>query len=199
MKKSILIYYLAILVFFIGILYCNTSLAENITTEETNENSLFGSLDESEKETFNALFETYKGSDISGARIKSLIQAVMSSNASNDSRQVKINLELSDVESSLKYNVKCNYDDDGYINEIIVEKVSNTTNVENNNIIIENTDDGSYIENNLTSNTLESNSTTADSEIPKTGISNSIYIIIFIVIGLSIIFNLINKKYTDVK
>ena len=55
-------------------------------------------------------------------------------------------LILSDInKSASKYNVKCNYDDDGYINEIIVEKVSDSLNEENNTS--ENTNNSSSSEN----------------------------------------------------
>lgn len=92
------------------------------------------SLAEQAKAVFNAKFEFYEGSS-KGAKVKSLIQAVISSNKEYEGeREVTVEMadeeystssELSSMSSKIvtanKYDVSFEYDDDGYIDTVIIE------------------------------------------------------------------------------
>jgi len=75
--------------------------------------------------TFNAKFEVYISESVSGAKVRSLVSSVKSSNAIEPEHQITI--EPSDISTKIvaskKYLVKAEYGNDGYINKIsITEK-----------------------------------------------------------------------------
>ena len=70
--------------------------------------------------TFNAQFTMYEGTK-KGAEIKGLFNMVEASNTVNDSHQVSISgVSLSEIKSTVSYNVSLNYDDEGYIDQISI-------------------------------------------------------------------------------
>lgn len=76
--------------------------------------------EEQAKEMFNMRFNVYEGQQRGGA-VKALITSVTSAN-SNGKRRIKIDgiKDITSIDSKNKYNVKMNYDSEGYINEIII-------------------------------------------------------------------------------
>lgn len=79
------------------------------------------SLSEAEKAAFNAKFTAYEGLG-RGTQVKALINTVKANNVGGN-RQVSLTGDVkqaTDVVSSKKYNVKCNYGSDGFINSISI-------------------------------------------------------------------------------
>lgn len=71
---------LAIVIISLGLIVVNNT--RNVT-DNTN-------LSEQEIQAFNAKFTPYQGTKVSGTQIKTLIQTVIASNASNDDKKVTI-------------------------------------------------------------------------------------------------------------
>lgn len=74
------------------------------------------------KRIFNSNFTPYMGEKQSASQVKLLISAVEASNATNEERQVEIEPEdiNTKLKASKKYSVELEYDDEGYVNEIII-------------------------------------------------------------------------------
>lgn len=85
------------------------------TMENDNEN-----LNEYEKFAFNATLEKYEGKQ-EGSAINSLIQEVNLNNMSEDTRNIELVGETENIVASSNYNVTIKYDNEGYINEIIIQ------------------------------------------------------------------------------
>ena len=85
------------------------------TMENDNEN-----LNEYEKFAFNATLEKYEGKQ-EGTAINSLIQEVNLNNMSEDTRNIELVGETENIVASSNYNVTIKYDNEGYINEIIIQ------------------------------------------------------------------------------
>lgn len=67
---------------------------------------------------FNALFESYAGSETKGTQVKALKRAVENSNLANSEHQVRF--ISGEIDASSKYTVKLSYDSEGYVNRIDV-------------------------------------------------------------------------------
>lgn len=88
-------------------------------------------LSEQEMMAFNNKFTVYEGSNITGARVNTLIQTVIASNSSNIRHEVAISIDGKEykagdnsVELTKKYTVKTNYKD-GFVNQVNI-----TTNID---------------------------------------------------------------------
>lgn len=98
-----------------------------------------------EMQSFNSQFTAFSGTNISASQVRTLISAVISSNATNDNHKItvitsastglpadalftngtsdasdmaKINKELKSV---TKYSIELNYDNNGFIDEIVIK------------------------------------------------------------------------------
>lgn len=124
-------------------------------------------MSQQEIAVFNAQFKPYAGENISGTNVKTLINTVKASNASNEN-QVKVNKEISEIDNAERYEVMLKYDNDGKVNEVIIGQtiilsaIPNSINVTQksteyeeilSNPIIENTIK-SYIKTDLTDYTI---------------------------------------------
>ena len=102
---------------------------QNNTEQETS-NNMLDSMKKAEIQAFNDRFEKYKG-NINGAMVKSLLQDIQTSNASDMENQVKIEgtissiMEVSDIEITQKYEVSLSYDNNGRVNSVKIENASN--------------------------------------------------------------------------
>ncbi len=65
-------------------------------------------MSDAEKTTFNAKFEQYAGTAVKGAQVRSLCQAVITSNSdeNNDERQIKLQVKGNDVKNSIPSDIK---------------------------------------------------------------------------------------------
>lgn len=73
-----------------------------------------------EKNAFNSTFTKYEGEQ-KGSALKLLNQEVTSSNAQADNRLVELVVDIDKIENTKMYKVSISYDNDGYVNEIVVE------------------------------------------------------------------------------
>lgn len=91
------------------------------------------SMNQAEVSTFNAKFEQYSG-NLRGAQVRALIQSVMMSNTSSDKKVVinfnntnysddNISTLNSNISAQKNYNVKCDYDSNGYVNLISINDI----------------------------------------------------------------------------
>lgn len=107
----------------------NGSNSTNTTTNNTNtssSNSVVASMEQAEKETFNAKFTQYEGTTVRGATVKSLIMTIIASNMADEERQIEVTGDINltgdevpdSVDTSKKYKVKCFMSDEGYVNEV---------------------------------------------------------------------------------
>ncbi len=117
---------LAILLITLGILVYNQA------SGVINSNA----MDEVEVQQFNQKFVQYEG-DQKGTTIRSLLQAVLANNTSQDSdeRRVEvdgdftvdkgdtnISAQLQDIETGSTYSVQCDYNEDGIVETITIEQ-----------------------------------------------------------------------------
>ena len=102
---------LAIVIISLGLVVVNNTRS---VTDNTN-------LNAQEIETFNNKFAAYEGTNVTGARVKSLIQAAIASNevnsdkivyigTSDDDKKDPATYDSSSISISGKYTVKINYD-----------------------------------------------------------------------------------------
>lgn len=78
------------------------------------------SMENAAKNAFNAQFTKYEGEQ-KGSALKLLNQEVTSSNAQADNRLVELVVDIDKIENTKMYKVSISYDNDGYVNEIVVE------------------------------------------------------------------------------
>lgn len=108
----------------IGGLFGSLFNSNSSTNESVNE------ISEQEKSIFNEKFESYKGENVKGSSVKSLLSTVVANNdASDENRKVKVNnkVEGSDIKSltdkisnSSEYKVELQYSNDGLVNAILL-------------------------------------------------------------------------------
>ena len=103
--------------------YINIATIEDITK-----------LDRFEILNFNAPFEIYTGSSM-GASVITVLDKVVSSNKTNDKKitvtynqtQTQDEVKITEIKRSIEqfnnYSISYNYDEDGIINEIIIENL----------------------------------------------------------------------------
>lgn len=99
------------------------------TAKDSLDNSI-GTISETAILTFNSNFTSYESDQLKGSNVKMLIQTVIASNMANEDHQIDvtgdievINEQVPDnIETSKTYSVQCNYDDDGYINNIEIKE-----------------------------------------------------------------------------
>lgn len=94
-------------------------------------------LSEQEIRAFNARFEAYAGTKVSGVNIRSLLQSITASNTSNDHKivAVKYNYETyynfdaikDQIQNSTKYSVSFEKDMNGFINKAIINNAIDVT------------------------------------------------------------------------
>ncbi len=102
--------------------------------DEENDDDTYSSLSNQAKDMFNSKFESYEGS-AKGTDVRALIQTVISSNQEYEGER-EVTVEMDDEDYSLsselntlrseivtanKYDVSFEYDDDGYIDTVIIE------------------------------------------------------------------------------
>jgi len=140
--------------FIIGLIFSLTMGAiiykshQKILTDVTDE--IMEDLNSNGQNAFNMMFEAYGGTQ-KGTAVKSLVDLVLSNNE-EDSHYIKIDVDISDIDTSAEYNIEFEYDDDGYINEVIIEEISDDDN--------ENTTNSTNRNNSSTTNTINSLNTT---------------------------------------
>ena len=199
MKKTITVFILLIIMIFSGYFFCKKSYAID---NETEGDTILDSINDTAKEAFNNMFTKYEGTQ-KGSTVKVLIQEIEKNNADNDTRIVKIEVNASDIEVSSIYNIKVNYDDNGYVNEVIVQKQSENENEANSNNVIENNNEeinkNSINNSQNINNVIKDETTSNKSTLPKTGVSQFTLVVFLIVISMVIGLALKVKKYKDIK
>ena len=106
----------------------------NSSSTQSNENS--NDMDEASKNTFNMQFLAYEG-DINGSQVKSLINAIISSNSDSNSlyKNRKVSAEYKGIaysssnvasisgliDTADSYNVSFKYGSDGYVEAVVIE------------------------------------------------------------------------------
>lgn len=126
MDKKVIIILLAIIAILIGILMLKiTGVIKPIEMGRQIQESAQKSVNEvmvnaqsMEQEIFNKQFELYQGLDINGTSIKQLEKIVKESNENN--LEYKVELILDETNEEDRYNVELQYNDEGYVNKIIV-------------------------------------------------------------------------------
>lgn len=92
---------------------------------KSSEDDILKQAEEISRRTFNSNFTPYVADNNSASQVRALVSSVKASNASNEDHQVV--LEPADiykkVTSSKKYNIDAEFDDEGYINKIIIEEM----------------------------------------------------------------------------
>lgn len=105
-----------------GVVLPGMNQGENLTTEEL--------------AAFNSQFMAYSGSDVAGANVKTLLTQIINSNTLYDNKKVAVNFRdytdandtqtLTDIESLInlatRYTVSLEYEQDGFINKIIIKE-----------------------------------------------------------------------------
>ena len=124
-----------------------TILMYNIAKESID--TTINSLNEAEKEAFNAIFKTYEGTDVLGTEVNQLLNVVLTNNleeANNATEHyiivtgdVTLNQEdisITEVEEQNYYEVECKTDENGFINEIVILQKDTTSNqeIDDNNV-----------------------------------------------------------------
>lgn len=73
-------------------------------------------------ESFNSKYTAYMGKAVTGSTVKSLMIEIRASNAQNEEHQVlQEGIQASNqIRSSKMYEVEAEYDEEGYINKIII-------------------------------------------------------------------------------
>lgn len=126
MDKKVIIILLAIIAILIGILMLKiTGVIKPIETgrqiqesAQKSENEVMVNAQSMEQEIFNKQFELYQGLDINGTSIKQLEKIVKESNENDLEHKVELILDETNEED--RYNVELQYNDEGYVNKIIV-------------------------------------------------------------------------------
>ena len=126
MDKKVIIILLAIIAILIGILMLKiTGVIKPIEMGRQIQESAQKSVNEvmvnaqsMEQAMFNKQFELYQGLDINGTSIKQLEKIVKESNENN--LEYKVELILDETNEEDRYNVELQYNDEGYVNKIIV-------------------------------------------------------------------------------
>lgn len=126
-KKIIICTFFILLLVTLTILIINNISEKNIVTEP-----IF--TDDLVREMFNARFISYIGTELSLPEVRQLITEVISNNSMrehcvNITYNGEIYIEINDmsqlrntINNKGKYNIYCEYDVEGYINNIILEK-----------------------------------------------------------------------------
>ena len=101
----------------------NNTSSKNDVDESSNiiENNVVVDARETEKASFNALFENYVGNNISSAQVNTLLNRIDSNNVSGSHKVILDDLgitSLSEVEATKTYNAELTYDDEGYVNTV---------------------------------------------------------------------------------
>ena len=124
-----------------------TILMYNIAKESID--TTINSLNEAEKEAYNAIFKTYEGTDVLGTEVNQLLNVVLTNNleeANNATEHyiivtgdVTLNQEdisITEVEEQNYYEVECKTDENGFINEIVILQKDTTSNqeIDDNNV-----------------------------------------------------------------
>ncbi|MBQ2938396.1 MAG: hypothetical protein IJE05_05945 [Clostridia bacterium] len=98
-------------------------LGATIYQETTNTvESMETEMENAELQAFNYKILKYEGKN-KGAIINSLIQEVEEINETDEEKKISIEGDFDEIEKTSTYNVKVYYDEEGYINKIIIEKV----------------------------------------------------------------------------
>lgn len=149
------------------------------------------SMKDAEKKTFNAKFEKYKGNQ-KGTVVEVLIREVESVNTDDSLRNVKISVSASEIEDTATYNVECKYDEEGYVNEILIKKVINNPERE------EQDEEKPGGQETPKGESNKKDPTIANTYIPKAGQSYLMIGIIFTLIICTIIAKKKVEKYKDI-
>ena len=95
------------------------------TLEQYQENvmqNLNSEMDNQVVRLFNAKFESYIGQE-SGSTAKQLLTIIGENNSTNREHMVETNCTIADIDSSKKYNISFEKDDEGYINKILIDEL----------------------------------------------------------------------------
>ena len=84
------------------------------------------SLEESEKFVFNAKFTNYEGDSVKGTDVKSLVMEIIANNMADEDKKIEVTGDIKiigeevpdTIETSKTYKVKCDKNEEGYINKI---------------------------------------------------------------------------------
>lgn len=118
---------LAIVIISLGLIVVNNTRS---TIDQTN-------LSEQEIQTFNSKFTPYEGTNISGSRVKTLIQTVRASNQANSDKQISfayaasstanannntIDEVTTEINTGSTYSVTLGYGTNSLVNKITIKK-----------------------------------------------------------------------------
>lgn len=99
--------------------------ANKTNSNNTSSSNSTVTMEDAARQTFNAKYTTYEGSNANGASVKSLVMEIIAGNMAED-REIKVtgdikivNNQMPDnIDNSKTYKVECKYDDEKYVNEI---------------------------------------------------------------------------------
>ena len=113
-----------------------TKVMNNAVVDEENEtsddeNTIPNNENDVEQQTFNAMFETYEGTNVSASTVRGLYSLIVSSNETNTDHQVTIVdsgiTDITQLDAEKKYTVKLSKDTEGYVNSVqISESIDGT-------------------------------------------------------------------------
>lgn len=113
----------------------NNDYNENDSQNE-NTNNVIDDAKEIAIKSFNALYELYKGTEMTASQIKTLLSTIQTNNATNTDGHIVeldntgITVETQ-VDTTKKYNVELFYDTEGYVNRIKITEFTGTEPIEN--------------------------------------------------------------------
>lgn len=110
----------------------------NEINNEIDEDDMVDKVENMARQTFNAKFTVYEGSEMTALQIKSLLSAIEANNAVESSKtnieeQHLVTLDgtgitkKEQIDNTKKYNVELSYDDDEYVNSIKITEYTGTT------------------------------------------------------------------------
>jgi len=111
----------------------NINQSELESSNEVGTGDVIDDIKQMEIDSFNAIYESYEGTERSASQIKALLSQIEINNTTTDNeRKIILNntgvTNSQEVDNEKKYNVELSYDDEGYINEIkITDSAENTT------------------------------------------------------------------------
>lgn len=89
---------------------------------ENNENTLPSYLNDVEQQTFNTMFESYEGDNVSASTVRGLFAVIESSNQTNTEHIINLAntgiTDLSQIDTNKKYKVQLFKDTQGFVNNI---------------------------------------------------------------------------------
>lgn len=129
-NKNLIISIIAILVLAAVISTCiilKNSNSSASKSSDTQQNAPSKS-EEQKKSIFNSSYDIYLGSYINGLRVKQLLTTIKANNEKDNGRKVEAvtddgaQVDFSTINNSHTYNIRFEYDNDGYITKAIIKE-----------------------------------------------------------------------------